>query len=186
MARTVASAIVTEITGAVVRPILLAELAFTSETIRVWNGIGDITVSSDVFTGIGTLGTVSPIIETATVKATGVDFALSGIPSGLLSIALTEDYQERLATLWLGFMDTSDNSFIDRLQIYKGRMDVMTIEEEGETSTISLSTESILVGLERPRERRYTDQDQKSQFPADKGFEFVTSLQEKDVPWGRT
>lgn len=186
MARTVASTIVSEITGAVVRPILLAELEFDSGVVRVWNGVGTLTISGNPFTGIGNLGSISPVTETAQVKSTGLDMTLSAIDSDLLSIAMTEDYQERNATLWLGFMDTSTNAYIDRIQMFKGRMDVMTIEESGDQSVISLSTESILVGLERARERRFTDQDQKSQYPTDLGFEFVTSLQQKDIAWGRT
>ena len=186
MARTLSSTIVSQVTGTVVRPIFMAAMEFDSGTINVWNGIGDITVASTVFAGIGNFGTVSPIVETAAVKATGLDFKLSGIDSDQLSIAMTEDYQERSATLWIGFMDTSDNSYLDRVQIFKGRMDVMTIEEAGETSTISVSTESILIALERARERRYTDEDQKSQYPGDRGFEQVPSLQQKDIPWGRS
>ena len=143
------------------------------------------TIEGNVFVGVGNLGPVSPITETASVKATGLDFTMAGIDANLLSIALTEDYQERNATLWLGFMDTSNNSYIDRIQVFKGRMDVMTIEEGGDGAVISVSTESILVGLERARERRFTHEDQQAQYAGDLGFEFVASLQQKDVAWGR-
>jgi hypothetical protein len=185
MARIVASTIVSQITSANVRPILMAELEFDSGVTRLWNGIGSVTIEGNEFIGVGSLGSISPITETAQIKSTGLDFTMAGVDSTLLALALTEDYQERAATLWLGFMDPDDNSYIDRLQIYKGRMDVMTIEEAGDTSVISVSTESILVGLERARERRFTDEDQKTQYPNDKGFEFVASLQQKDVAWGR-
>lgn len=185
MTRTVVSTIVSEVTGTVVRPILLGEMEFDSGVIRVWNGIGTLPISGNDFSGIGNLGSISPIVETASVKSTGLDLTLSGVDSSLLSIALTEDYQERNATMWIGFMD-SGNAYIDRIQMYKGRMDVMTIDEEGDSSVISVSTESVLVGLERARERRFTDQDQQSQYSGDLGFEFVTSLQQKDIPWGRS
>ena len=36
-----------------------------------------------------------------------------------------------------------------------------------------------------PRVRRYTLEDQKLNFPNDKGLEFIPSLQNKDITWGR-
>ncbi|MFZ8993149.1 MAG: hypothetical protein ACO20L_10805, partial [Candidatus Puniceispirillaceae bacterium] len=64
------------------------------------------------------------------------------------------------------------------------RMDVMTIAEEGETCTITLTAESRLIDLERPRLRRWTSEDQKSLDATDKGFEFINSLQEATIKWG--
>lgn len=185
MARTVPAAVAPHLTGTIVRPILMAEMEFDSGRVNMWNGIGSLVEESRTWIGIGNLGSISPVTETASVKATGLDFTLSGIDSDLLSIALAEDYQERDATLWMGFMDTSDNSYVGRIQIFKGRMDVMVIDEDGDKSAISVSTESILIGLERARERRFTNEDQKSQYPDDDGFEYVTSLQQKDIAWGR-
>jgi hypothetical protein len=63
-------------------------------------------------------------------------------------------------------------------------MDVMTIDETGETCSITLTAENRLIDLERPRVRRYTSEDQKSLHPNDKGFDFVNSLQEAEIKWG--
>jgi len=62
----------------------------------------------------------------------------------------------------------------------------MNIDEGAETSTIALSVESKLIDLERGRVFRYTDANQKSRYPDDKGFEFVEDLQDKRFSWGRT
>ena len=63
-------------------------------------------------------------------------------------------------------------------------MDVMTIDDNGETANISLTAESRLIDLERARERRYTSDDQKVRHPNDTGLDFVASLQEKEIAWG--
>ena len=185
MARTVSSTIVSEVTSSAVGIGLLAEMEFDSGVLRLWNGIGDLTIEGNVFTGVGTLGEISPITETAEIKASGIDLSLAGMNSDVLSLALTEDYQERDVSIWFAFFDTSSSAYLDRILMFRGRMDVMTISENGDTSTISLTAESILVGLERARERRFTDEDQQGVYPGDKGFEFVTGLQQKDIPWGR-
>lgn len=72
----------------------------------------------------------------------------------------------------------------DPITLFTGRMDQMQIDEQGDTSTIALSLESNLIDLNKPRERRYTDQDQKADYPNDRGFEYVAGLQGKALTWG--
>jgi hypothetical protein len=48
-----------------------------------------------------------------------------------------------------------------------------------------LTAESRLIDLERSRERRYTSEDQKIDYPNDKGLEFIADLQDKEIVWGR-
>ena len=43
-----------------------------------------------------------------------------------------------------------------------------------------------VVALERPAERRYTDNDQQAEFPGDKGFELVAELQAAEIIWNQT
>ena len=75
-------------------------------------------------------------------------------------------------------------------------MDTMTISEGAETSSISINVENKLVAFERTKVRRYTAEDQKIDYPLklangndnpnyDAGFEFVTSIVEKEIIWGR-
>jgi hypothetical protein len=64
-------------------------------------------------------------------------------------------------------------------------MDVMIIREGTDTSTIELKLENRLIALERPNERRMTDEDQKNLFTGDKGFEFIADLQDKQIVWGQ-
>jgi hypothetical protein len=64
-------------------------------------------------------------------------------------------------------------------------MDVMGIEDSGDTANINVTAESRLIDLERSRERRYTSEDQKINYPNDKGLEFIADLQDKELVWGR-
>ena len=64
-------------------------------------------------------------------------------------------------------------------------MDVMTINEGAEVSTINLSVENKLIRLETANERRYTNEDQKIEHPTDQGFRFVSDIQDKEITWGR-
>lgn len=157
------------------------ELEFTSGTLRFWNGYGDLTVNGDTYTGSGDLLGISAIEETAEIGAKGATVTMSGIPSYLLSIALAENYRNRTASIYVG---TIDGATVESYKIFSGRMDMMDLEEQGETCAISLQIENKLIDLERSRVRRYTSEDQKALYSGDKGFEFVNSLQEANIKWG--
>jgi hypothetical protein len=206
MSRTLPSGIQAELTKEVVYPFFAVELYFSSETIRLWTGYGELSVGGNVYLGAGTLLNISNIEETTEVEAKGASITMSGIPSSLLSLALSEPYQGRLCTIYLG-MSIPKASLITQasqeittqdlfelsiqtgetnlVEIFSGEMDQMTITEEAETCTISVTAENVLIKLERPTVRRFTDQDQKSRYPTDRGLEFIASLQDKEIFWGR-
>ena len=60
----------------------------------------------------------------------------------------------------------------------------MTIKDNGEIATITVTAESKLIDLDRSRERRYTSEDLKIDFPDDKGLEYIDDLQDKEIVWG--
>ena len=64
-------------------------------------------------------------------------------------------------------------------------MDVMTIQEDGQTATVSITVENVLVDLERPRIRKLTDEEQQSRYPGDISLQSVASLQDRQLSWGK-
>ncbi len=185
MVRSLTSAMISEVQASVLSPIFLVQFSF-STPLRFWTGFGDLKFGGNTYMGAGNLLTISPIEETQEVRSTGVNFALSGIPSSILSVALTEDYQGRDVRMWFAVLDANKDIVLDPYLAFVGRMDVMEIVEQGETSAIGVSAENVLVALERPNERRYTPEDQKISFSGDKGFDFVAQLQDKQLIWGRS
>tara|TARA_Y100000310_G_scaffold339892_1_gene433999 strand:+ start:134 stop:712 length:579 start_codon:yes stop_codon:yes gene_type:complete len=189
MARNITSAFNTAITNTVVRPIFAVELDLSTGILRFWNGLGDITMtaggSSQTFTGLGDLMSISAIEESTSIKANNVSMSLSGIKSSLISSALGANYTNRNASVYIGLFDTSKNVIADVYTIFKGKMDVMQISEDGDTSVVTLKCENRLITLDRANERRYTLEDQKIDFPSDLGFEFIPDLQDKQIVWGK-
>jgi len=174
---------VTEVSASQLSPILLASLSFATP-VHIWTGYGTITVGSTAYLGIGTLGSISPVEETTDLAARGISMQLSGVPTAMLSVALTENYQGRECSVLFGALEASGALVSSPVTIFSGRMDVMSINDDGQNATIGMSAENKLVDFRRPREVRYTDQEQKNLFPSDKGLEFVTAIQEKQIYWG--
>jgi hypothetical protein len=174
---------VTEVSASQLSPILLASLSFATP-VHIWTGYGTITVGSTAYLGIGTLGSISPVEETTDLAARGISMQLSGVPTAMLAVALTENYQGRECSVLFGALEASGALVSSPVTIFSGRMDVMSINDDGQDATIIMTAENKLVDFRRPREVRYTDQEQKNLFPSDKGLEFVTAIQEKQIYWG--
>jgi hypothetical protein len=183
MSRNLTSAVVTEITGQSVQPFLLFQGSFATGTVRAWSGIGDLSWNGFTWVGTGNLLSVSNVEETAQTTANGVSVTLNGIPSELISLALQGCRQGADGKIYLGFLNNGVVS--NPILLFEGKLDVPVIQEDGESSSITISYESRLIDLERPRESRFTDEDQQRVYPGDLGFEFVAGLQDKSIVWGR-
>ena len=186
MSRGLPTAVAHAVSADVVRPVLFVECAFDSGDLNLWAGIGNLTVVSTTYVGAGTLLSVSGIKESTELQANGIVVQLSGITEPLLSKARDEDYQGRELKVLLGTMDSTNTLISNPFVIFSGFMDTMTITDAGETSTIKVSVENRLIEFERSRQRRYTSEDQKIDYPNDKGLEFVAEISEKEIVWGRT
>ena len=173
-----------ELPKGAVQPVFLVELEFDSGTTRVWNGYGVLSWNGHDWLGTGELGRIGDISETSDLRAETITLELSGIPATTIAVALGEPHQGRPARIYLGFVDDSAQVLPDPILLHEGRIDSMPVEDDGETATIRVVVESRLAMLERSRERRITDQDQRRDFPNDRAYEFVAGLQDKQIRWG--
>jgi hypothetical protein len=181
MSRDISTVVQNALDDEVMQPFFAIELSFDSGALRLWTGVGDRTLNGQTYIGAGAFLQVSELQETAEIQVAGATLSLSGIPSELLSLALTEPYQQRPCRIYFGIVGGED----EMVEVFTSRMDQMTIDEGPETSTIQLTIENVLVDLERPRIRRYTNNDQQSRFPGDRGLEFVETIQQREIFWGR-
>ena len=182
MTRNISAANETAAKASVFRPVLFAEMAFASGTVYLNTSPYDFTVDGNVYLGTGDMGRVSPIEETMDIRATSVTLSLTGVPSTYVSIALNENYLGRPAILSIGLLNEQHALTDDLTVAFKGRMDTMPIHLDRE-STVSITIESRLADLFRPRIRRYNNADQQARFPGDRGCEFIEEMVEKELLW---
>ena len=78
---------------------------FDTDDIRMWTGKDDLTISSETYTGAGGLLSIGGIEDVRDLKSSGLQIGLSGMDSTVLDYALTENYQNRFLTLFMGYLD---------------------------------------------------------------------------------
>jgi hypothetical protein len=183
MSRDVTAGMLTAADAAVMNPILLFEGNFPSGFLRLWSGLGPLGWAGETWTGGGTLVSIAPAEETVELAAAGARFVLDGIDTEIVAIALGEDYQGRACKLWFGALDADGAVIADPVPLFAGRMDVMRIDDAGETASITLTAENRLIALERPKPLRYTAEEQRAAYPDDAGLDFIAELQNREVIW---
>lgn len=197
MARDLISGTLSELDKQQVNPVFFVEAEFSTGFLRLWTGVNNISWDGKTWTGAGQLLNIEPARETTNISATGIRISLNGLDAGIVSSALNAARQNKPVNAYIGFLDASGNIRIDPYKFFSGLVDILVIEETGETSIITLQAESRLISLNRVKERRYTDQDQRlglvgfdfsgessGSDPTDLGFEHVVAIQEWAGQWG--
>lgn len=182
MTRGLASANLTAVTGEVVTRTMAIALDFPSGIAR-WNGsTQDLVIGGETFLGIGVLGAIGTIEEGAETRAYGLTVGITGVPRDAVALALTQEYQGRPAMVWEVQLGANGLPIGTPPLVFRGRMDQMSVTL-GDTATVTVQLENRLADWDRPRVRRYTDEDQQRAYPGDLGFQFVTATVDKDIVW---
>jgi len=185
MSRTLSTEMREVASAELVRPIYLVKMEFDSGDLDLWSGLGNLVYGGDTYIGTGDLMAISSVKESEELTANGVTFTVSGIKQSLVSLARDEPYQGRKITLYLGAFDENADIISSPVILFSGFMDVMSISDSGETSTITIAAENKLIAFDRSSVRRFTAEDQKIDHPTDKGFEFVSKIAQQEIIWGR-
>ena len=159
---------------------------FDTDNIFLWSGTDDLVIGSDTYTGAGNLLSISNSEDNLELKSNGIVVALSGMDTTIVNYALTENYQNRPITIFMGYVMGGTNEVAGTLTLFKGRMTSLVINDTPEGSTVTIDAENRLVDLDRPSNLRYTKESQNFLHSGDTGFNRVASLQDKQINWGKT
>ena len=176
------------------KPVLFVALDFPTGFLRVNSADRSLSFDSDggsplnEFVGNGVLGAVSTMTETFRLQATGATITLSGITGGLVALSF-EQAMGRSGKVWQGFLDSDYALIHEPALIFSGLIDNATVSI-GETATVTIQLESRMIAWERPKIRRYTNEDQQQRFAGesptvtDKFFEFLNQTVDQELRWG--
>lgn len=184
MARALTAGMLTAIATGAVKPLFLYQGEFDGGTVRLFTGHGTLSWNSQTWTGDEGMLRISGISEAGDLSAVNFTVALNGQVSSLLTVALSEVRRGKTGTVWLGLVDSAGALIADPFLCFRGRADKPAISPDPNDCVVGVAYESRLIDAARPRERRYTDEDQKTDYPNDLGFSGVAGLQDKILRFG--
>lgn len=163
--------------------ITLADLDFSDGTIRVHDGFGTVSFGGNTYQGLGDYGSLDVVEESTETIAKTITLSLTGVPGPFVTEAMTQNFQGRVVTLYIGILDVNSMQFIDTPEtIWEGRMDYMTVDISENKTSLQLRCENRL--NREPLVARYTDVDQRLAFPGDSFFDLVWMIPFATAGWG--
>ena len=178
--------VVTALDSDSVRLVAFVQINFTSGVQYYCTAGHSLPWNGQNWVGLGALSSISPIKETEAVESPGLKLSLVGfnttVAPNLIALSLGEAVQGRTMQLWVGFLDPVNYQLLATPTLeFKGRLDTLSIEEDGEEAHISVTVESRFAYLLRAAPRRYTDEDQRARYPNDRFFEYIAQMKERVV-----
>lgn len=152
---------------------------------RFWTGLGIYTFMGAKWTGMGDMAGMSEIEETTELRATGMEFSLTGVPSTLGGRSLVDYVEFHTKTggeveAWIALFDQTTRIMVpDAKQIFAGSIDAPVIRINGSTFGVTIAAEGPLAGMNGTPGQRLNHETQRGLFPGDMGFEFVSKIQKK-------
>jgi hypothetical protein len=138
---------------------------------------GNTYISSSLFLGS------SEVQETADVSVNNLTLKFSGADTTIISLLLNNDYMNKPANLYRGFLDDSGTLIADPFLLFEGRIANFSLEENATTSSINVIIASHWADFEKVQGRRTSENSQKLLFSTDKGMEFASQTSQK-IKWG--
>lgn len=198
--------IASEFSDSHVYPVILIDMFFDEETLRMFTGYGMVEFQGEDYYGMGNFIGISPIEETQDTTARGAVVSLNGIPSSILSVTLSARCRGRPFRMYLSYINTKQSIATEEepgivltetgervllenqavgtpYRIFAGLMDVIEFSDTGNEAFVRLSVENALIIGQRPKVRRYTKEDQRKSYPSDAGLDLINSLQDNEIVW---
>lgn len=163
----------------------LVRLLFTSETVRLWDGIGPITVGGETWLGAGDLLGVSDIATTRGGTAGNFTVRLANLDVSVGPLAGQQEAEWRYRTVQALRLYRRDGGGIIGTQVMRtGTMQTLKrSRDSAETATLEVVCEDLFTDRRRPRWAYLSDQDQRRRYPGDKGMEFQPITVQKELTW---
>lgn len=168
--------------GDVYREEVFVKIEFPSYTLRCSSLLRPYPLDGETYDGLGTLGTISAISESADVSADPITLTLSGLDTSLVSELQDFHHQGSPVTIKVAFFDANGVLIPDSVTVFVGIVDTMSWTL-GDTMSISVQADSYLRLLFRgPDGHRRMAADQEA-ILGDTGLEYAAQLVD-NVPWG--
>lgn len=162
---------------------LLAEIEHPDGTARFWTGVGALSYAGYTWTGLGTLGGVSPVKQSSDIAIQEIQFALAGVDPEIAA-TLDDDVRNRSGKVWLACFDDAGQVVPDPYLVIDSQLDFQTLSA-GDDGAVALliTARSGFYTLDRGVDEAWTPENQHALFADDTGLDMIPGLQNQDIQW---
>jgi hypothetical protein len=187
MTRSLTTAIKNELATNDIRPIHLITIGFATPvniTDCSFPLTSSVSGSSVTYSASDHLLGISDFSEQTDVSKSSITLTLSGAEQSFISVVLNENVINDTVTIFRGLLDDDNTIFADPFLLYKGSIENFEIQEQPQSSTLSLSIVSHWADFNKKNGRKTNNASQQRFFSTDVGMDF-SSQTVQDIKWGR-
>ena len=184
MARTLTTAVKNELATNSLQPINLLFLN-VSTGLRFTDHYKNVTYDSNTYTASSLFTKLSSVTESSEIQVSNITVTFTGADQTITSIFLSNDYIEKEAEIYKGFIGSNEAVIADPFLLFKGRIESFSINETLKDSKVNISIASHWADFSKVEGRKTNTGSQQIHFPDDLGFEFASQTVQ-DIKWGRS
>ena len=174
--------LVTGLNDDVIVPVILFSLD-TTPPIRLHSSIGEIEYDGNTYLGVGHFGGIDRVNESQFLQPERITLTLAGFPLQEGQVLGDIEYKNKRVQLTLLLYNKDTLQRIDAaINLFAGEADVLSVEY-GDTVSYALTVSNELVAWKEGSNQVWSDRFQKYLYPDDRGFEYLTELEEKEIVW---
>lgn len=192
--RGMSAAMLAEIVKAQTQPIHLMEVRFDAAdggTSYMTDAYRNIVWGGNTYLATGQLLGFDGLEESAEVRTTEVQVALSGVDQSWMANLLLRQYINRTLVIYKGMLAVANDVLvIDPIPVVQGPMDAPVMEEDPGSGkcTIAIAVTSLGADFDSPAGRHTNLAEQQVYFPSDTAFRFCAQVAGlvagREVYWG--
>ena len=182
MTRSLSAGVIAEIATNKLNPVELVYLGISTGTYYT-DHYKNLSYDGNTYTASSLFLGSSEVQETVDVSVNTLSLKFSGADTTIIALLLNNNYMNKPAKVYRGFLNDSQALIADPFLLFDGRISNFSLEENATTSSINIIIASHWADFEKIQGRRTSENSQKLLFSTDKGMEFASQTSQK-IKWG--
>ena len=158
------------------------EIIAPSAPVRVHTGVGEVVINSQLYLGLGSLGSISPSKSDGSTSPKDITLSLALIDSSMLALALNEKMVGSQVQIVM-FTYGADGQVKSTAVAFAGKITSVSAVT-GDENTVNYSCANELEGWQSICSWRYTEDSHLLRYPDDHGLRCVGEMSERTILWG--
>ena len=183
MTRTLTTAVKNELETDSLQPISLVYINVGSG-FRFTDHYKDVTFDSNTYSASSLFTRLSSVTESSEIEVSNITLSFSGADQTIISLFLSNNYMEKEAEVYKGFLDSNEQVIADPFLLFKGRIESFSIDETLQSSDVKVVATSHWADFDKVKGRKTNTNSQQLYFAGDVGFDYASQTVQ-DIKWGR-
>jgi len=169
-----------------VRCLLAVRMDDPEDLFAIWDDVGNITVSEEVYSGAAGRFTVQTTTSVKDLSIQNLDITLSGLDTEVTNLIDESGWHQRPIEITRAIIGTEAPTVFSLMPEFSGFLDQMFwTETPGDTSTMRFRAESASREFNRAGARTRSSADQKERDSGDGIFDWASSTVSSKIDWGQ-